>query len=123
MWVIYKCYALRVTTLKRKKNVELNEYQDEAYKTMLPSANNLPYLVSGLAGEVGELASLYAKAVRDGHEISQVDWRKELGDVLWFVAILADHQGVSLVDVARTNLAKLNKRKEQGTLTGSGDNR
>ena len=48
---------------------------------------------------------------------------KELGDVLWFVAIMADELGVSLEQVAQQNIDKLYSRQRRGALKGSGDER
>ncbi|MDX8383980.1 MAG: MazG nucleotide pyrophosphohydrolase domain-containing protein, partial [Ghiorsea sp.] len=47
----------------------------------------------------------------------------ELGDVLWYVAMVAKECGSSLEDIATSNLAKLKRRDERGTLQGSGDER
>ncbi|MDX8383532.1 MAG: MazG nucleotide pyrophosphohydrolase domain-containing protein, partial [Ghiorsea sp.] len=47
----------------------------------------------------------------------------ELGDVLWYVAMVAKECGSSLEDIANSNLAKLRSRDERGTLQGSGDER
>lgn len=44
------------------------------------------------------------------------EFMKELGDVLWFVALTAKQKGYTLEDVARMNLAKLAKRKAEGTI-------
>jgi len=47
----------------------------------------------------------------------------EIGDVLWYVALLADDIGCKLSDIANDNLIKLENRKKKGTLHGSGDGR
>ena len=49
--------------------------------------------------------------------------KKELGDVLWFVAVLAEHYGMDMQDVAIGNINKLRSRQQRGTLQGSGDER
>ena len=65
------------------------EYQKEAIKFRLESANNENYLTLGLIAEVGEAAGKLAKRIRDG-VFDEKAFVKELGDILWFVANLAD---------------------------------
>ena len=48
---------------------------------------------------------------------------KELGDVLWYLSVLAEDLGSSLEEVAKLNLEKFAKRKAVGALHGSGDER
>ena len=103
----------------------LDQYQEHAEVfAIYPLDNGDQYLVAGLAGEVGELASLFAKYWRDDYlQVPRDDLRAELGDVLWFVAMLADEIGCDLSTVAQGNLNKLADRAERGKLKGSGDNR
>ena len=108
--------------------LHFNEYQQQADVFAKDNARNIHlYLLPGLAGEVGELCSLYAKHWRDeGHKSEPLDWekvKKELGDILWFVSEIAFREGISLLDVAETNIAKLASRQQRGTIGGSGDNR
>lgn len=49
--------------------------------------------------------------------------KKELGDVLWFVAVLAEFYNMDMQDVAIANINKLRSRQERGKLQGSGDER
>lgn len=104
-------------------NFNFDTYQQEAWNLALPSAKCNAYLLPGLAGEVGELLSLFAKQVRDGGNGDPLMIRKELGDVLWFVSTIAFYHGFSLEDVASANLAKLQSRQQRGVIGGSGDNR
>ena len=115
------------------------EYEQQAHRTIAGhAAENISYLSFGLVAEVGEVADKIAKAVRRGEiEINDneiffvcgncfqfrdniVD---ELGDVLWFVAMLARHLGVSLEEVMRRNLDKLADRQNRGVIIGDGDKR
>ena len=99
-------------------------YQEDVKKYALTTANNPQYLFSGLAGEVGEVCSLYAKGIRDKQGVVvSTDLAKELGDVLWFVAMLCNYYGLSMEDVMHYNLDKLEMRKAKGTLSGSGNDR
>lgn len=66
------------------------EYQQEAVKFRTDSANNEEYLTLGLIEEVGEAAGKLAKRRRDGVWDERA-FIKELGDILWFVANLADY--------------------------------
>ena len=121
-------------------SMELNEYQEKAMSTCLPSCDNFAYMSLGLVSEVGELAGKVAKAVRkeeiilfgndlycglktpeDGGKELHKGLIGELGDVLWFVSGICNVLGLSLEDVADANLAKLAERKKNGTIIGNGD--
>lgn len=101
----------------------LNDYQAKALSFRMESANE-QYAVENLAGEVGELFSLRAKAIRDGRKPDyEQNVKKELGDILWSVAAVAADHGFTLADVANSNIFKLESRSNRGVLSGSGDNR
>ena len=102
----------------------LDAYQQQAGKTAIyPDEQAMNYLVAGLAGEVGELASIFAKHWRGDSDLNPDHAAPELGDVLWFVAMLADDICCNLSDVAQGNLDKLADRQQRGKLKGNGDNR
>jgi len=100
-----------------------NEYQEEAKKTAIyPTEYRLVYPTLGLTGEAGEVAEKVKKMVRDG-KLDTDGLKKELGDVLWYLAALASDLGVTLEEVATANVVKLRSRSERGVIGGSGDNR
>lgn len=81
----------------------------------------------GVSGEAGEVIEKWKKIVayKDG-KISDEDLKeisKELGDVLWYVSLFAHSLGLSLDDIAKQNIEKLESRKQRGVTKGSGDNR
>jgi NTP pyrophosphatase (non-canonical NTP hydrolase) len=105
--------------------MNLNEYQQKAISTAIyPKGDNgLIYLTLKLNGEAGEVAEKIGKAIRDSKPLDREELAKEVGDVLWYVANLADWLDFDLGEIAEMNLAKLQSRKERGVLGGSGDNR
>lgn len=103
--------------------LDFDAYQTRAWRTALNTAKTYHYLLPGLAGEVGELSSLFAKSTRDGGVPDYKAVQKELGDVLWFLSAIAFLHGISLSDVAEGNIIKLESRQQRGTIGGSGDNR
>lgn len=108
--------------------MRLNDYQDRiAEFAIYPEANTgskteLSYLALGLGGESGEVLEKTKKLIRDG-KFDKMEVAKELGDVLWYLARYASAIGVTLNDIAETNVNKLASRKERNVLAGSGDNR
>lgn len=109
--------------------MDLNSYQSSALKTAVyPSMGaNFAYPALGLAGEAGEVADKLKKVIRDNDGVLTDSVRdavaKEIGDVLWYVAVLAHELDYDLNTIAQNNLDKLASRQERGVLTGSGDNR
>lgn len=83
---------------ERENTMELNDYQQQALSTALPSALTTQYLLPGLVAEVGEVCGVFAKAERDDWTGPHFDAAlfKELGDVAWFVVVLAHVTDVPL---------------------------
>ena len=96
--------------------MDADEFQREALKTLKKwgrlreDLNDIVYLVLAINGEAGEVAEVVKKAWRDGKEIDK-DWLvEELGDVLWYIAVLSHELGVPLSEVMERNIKKLRER-------------
>ena len=121
--------------------MKLNEYQERAMATCMPSCRNYSYMYDNLTSEVGEFGGKVSKMQRlglikyteDGDIVPQMsfaEWvdfseelMKEAGDILWQLSGLCEVMGWKLEDVAQQNLQKLASRKERGKIAGEGDNR
>lgn len=108
--------------------MNFNEYQEKARATAVYSKKlKVVYPTLGLPGETGEVCEKIKKVYRDDdgvftpEKVNEI--KKELGDVLWYVANLSSDLDISMQEVAEMNIEKLYSRKERGVLQGSGDNR
>lgn len=108
--------------------MELNEYQKIAITTALHKAEHkIIYPALGLGNEAGEVQGKIKKWLRgDDGEGEMSTERKEalkgeLGDVLWYLAVLANDLGIPLDEIAKENINKLQSRKERGVIKGDGD--
>lgn len=106
-----------------------NEYQQLAERTNLMDKGSeaLYYAALGLAGEAGEVANTTKKIMRDHDHIvtdeKRAEIKKELGDVMWYIARLSSELGLSLDEIMQANIDKLASRMERGKLTGDGNDR
>ena len=121
---LWRVVDTRPDTVRDETPLTMDTYQEQAKATAVyPEVKADQYLIAGLAGEVGELASIFAKHWRGDGDLNHDHAKAELGDVLWFVAMLAKELGYDLSDVAQNNLNKLADRANRGKLKGNGDNR
>ena len=121
--------------------MELNDYQERAMVTCMPTCNNASYMLLNMVGEVGEFASKIAKGIRKGEmmikdnhlcldskqftkeslERLKESLMAEAGDICWQLSGLCTVMGWDLEKVAEYNLKKLAERKKNGTIAGNGD--
>ncbi|TQM57854.1 nucleoside triphosphate pyrophosphohydrolase family protein [Humibacillus xanthopallidus] len=96
--------------------MDLRDFQQKALGTdqrdRADGEDALVVHLLGLAGEAGSVASEYKKHLRDGeaHAFWKARMRLELGDVLWYVAAVANDLGLDLNEIATANLEKTKAR-------------
>lgn len=111
---------------KNKSTITASAYQAESKKTAIfPKDKALEYLSLGLVGEAGEVANKVKKVIRDGVRLNnpKQNIRDEIGDVLWYCAMLCDWLDDDMGKIMEDNIDKLQSRKSRGVLGGSGDKR
>lgn len=94
-----------------------NEYQNLAARTIdfknMDSSDQEYHALFGMSGEIGELHSIYQKYYQ-GHKDSKEHMKKEVGDLLWFIAEYCTANGWLLEDVMQMNIDKLKARYPEG---------
>jgi NTP pyrophosphatase (non-canonical NTP hydrolase) len=68
------------------------------------------HAIIGMMGELGELAQALEKWIYYGRELDRLNVIEELGDVLWYHALLCSAVETKLSDVMRANIRKLQIR-------------
>jgi NTP pyrophosphatase (non-canonical NTP hydrolase) len=129
-------YTDRATLLHLEPT--LNNYQNLAVETALYKGQGefqgFCYVLFKLAGEAGEICEKMGKLLRDNGvewgsnpkewpEEIRLNFKKEFGDVFWYIAAGMKELGYTLQDCGETNVAKLQSRQERGVVHGSGDDR
>jgi NTP pyrophosphatase (non-canonical NTP hydrolase) len=95
----------------------LAEYEAQAAKTSNTKLNDRERLLdsaAGLSEEAGEILSLVRKYAFQSKTLERERISEELGDALWCLAMTAKHAGISLEEVAESNVAKLRARYPDG---------
>lgn len=93
------------------------EYQNLACRTLNKDLDPVLLFASlglGLTGEAGEVADLIKKHVAHRHPLDKEKLLKELGDVLWYAAVLCRELNATLEDVMSQNINKLKQRYPEG---------
>ena len=93
-----------------------NEYQKLASRTMnnkLSKSDQVRHALHGMVGEIGELHSIYQKRYQ-GHEFDVEHAKKELGDLLWFVAEYCTSHDWEMEEIMQMNIEKLKARFPDG---------
>ena len=94
----------------------LNEYQKLAARTIskdLTPTGQERHALHGMVGEIGELHSIYQK-IYQGHKPSEEHKKKELGDLMWFIAEYCTANGWLLEEICQLNIDKLIARYPEG---------
>lgn len=107
-----------------------DEYQKHALKTVVRHPDPMmdkTIWAMGISGEAGEVIEkwkkimAYDKGVLSDEKLTELS--KEMGDVIWYIAVFADSLGIKLESIIKQNINKLNSRKNRNKIMGRGDNR
>lgn len=77
----------------------------------------------GLSGEVGELNDMVKKFIFHGTPMDEVHFKKEIGDIMWYIALICHTCGYDLDEILEMNISKLKARYPQGFNVVDANNR
>lgn len=96
--------------------MDLDDYQKNVKKTAAKYRNKEKNIMTwglGIAGEAGDVAGCIKKTYSQGDDqIKGV--RENLGDTMWYVAMICNFYGWSLDEILDENIEKLSKRYPNG---------
>jgi NTP pyrophosphatase (non-canonical NTP hydrolase) len=94
----------------------LKEYQNLCKKTAQTFDDKDKEIMTwglGVAGEAGDVAGCIKKTV--SHKNDQIPGiRENLGDTMWYMAMIANYFGWDFDEILQENIEKLQKRYPQG---------
>lgn len=95
-------------------------YEELAKRTEAPITGDLlrrlqhsarpMHAVIGLTTEVGELADAFKRHIYYGKPLDRINVCEEIGDLLWYLAILCDCMGTTIAKEQAINIEKLKSR-------------
>jgi len=96
--------------------MDINEYQELTKRTAGNYKSKKKALTNwglGVAGEAGDIAGCIKKILF--HQNDQSDGvRENIGDTMWYLAMICNTMGWKLEDIMKENIEKLRKRYPEG---------
>ena len=114
----YQRHAMRTNDEMSTARLELSIDMNSKY-----DMGGIVMATMGLSGEVGELNDMIKKWIFHKSDMDITHAKKELGDILWYVACMAESFGWSLDEIMKMNIDKLKARYPDGFDIGRANHR
>ncbi len=96
--------------IKDVKETEIKDYTPSQMRCNDKIIVRLLHGVIGISTEAGELLDAFKKYIYYNKELDYVNIKEELGDILWYIAIVCDELDLSFEEIAKVNIKKLKQR-------------
>ena len=122
-------YQQFVKSTTSRESLYWNNFEKRAKRLYIEDGVNTPLLLTsaiGAGSECGEFEEIVKKIVfqgKDYNEDSRFHMKRELGDILWYVANAATALGYTLDEIVEGNIAKLESRYPNGFEVYRSENR
>lgn len=115
----YQKLAMRTNDGKAKERLE----HHVRHNNMKVDIGGVMNACLGLSGEVGELNDMVKKFVFHQKPMDEVHFKKEIGDILWYIAMMCKSCGYDMDEIMQMNIDKLILRYPNGFDTDKANNR
>ena len=96
--------------IKDANKTATHDFEGISKRLSLPDTMQLLHAVMGLNTEAGEALDTMKRHIFYGKEIDKVNLKEELGDLFWYVALMANVLDLSFEEIQEANIAKLKAR-------------
>ena len=97
--------------------MELGEYQEACKRTSKKFASPETEIATwglGIAGEAGDVASCIKKTFAHKNDAVLAGMKENIGDMMWYAAMICNFFGWKLADCLQENINKLKERYPNG---------
>ena len=127
--ITYQQLAMRTndnnSTERLKNAIELliREHKPECFTPVVKDLGGALMACLGLSGEVGETLDMIKKWIFHEKELDTEHLKKELGDIMWYMAMMCHSFGFDLDEIMQMNVDKLRARYPEGFNVERANNR
>jgi NTP pyrophosphatase (non-canonical NTP hydrolase) len=105
----YQDLAMRTNDGKAKERLEMKMMGNQ-----IVDIGGVLNAALGLSGEVGELNDMIKKFVFHQKPMDESHFKRELGDICWYLAMMCEACEYNLEDIMQINIDKLKARYPEG---------
>ena len=127
----YQAQAMRTNDGKNINRLNTKIFRYHRFNPDVPAlekvgnkdVGGILYACLGLSGEVGETVDLVKKWIFHDSPLDETHLKKEIGDVMWYIAEMCDSFGYDLDEIMQMNIDKHRKRYPNGFNTYDANHR
>lgn len=95
--------------------MNIEQYKADSARTLIDKGYdmNLLHAAMGIGTEAGELLDAFKRKIFYGKELDVVNVKEEIGDIMWYIAILLRELDLDFEDILQLNIDKLRARFPQ----------
>ena len=105
--------------------MDILTYKTESARTLIDKGHdmNLLHAAMGIGTEAGEVLDAFKRKIFYGRQLDVVNVKEEIGDIMWYVAILLRELDLDFEEILQLNIDKLRARFPEKFTEGNALNR